>query len=170
MIVHIFLDFGTFYLSIHPCNNFVFVASRSTSRAFGVSVSADTCGWRMARLCCGRPGLLFAGYFLGGIFRNLACLESFFSLLLLLLLLLFFFFWTIWYPAVFIFKRQIKRARRSLNEKIRVCQDLWIGYNLTRSPQGALPIMAKTEGSARKGYLIRTSSTWKGRDFVSWSI
>ena len=92
MIVHIFLDFGTFYLSIHPCNNFVFVASRSTSRAFGVSVSADTCGWRMARLCCGRPGLLFAGYFLGGIFRNLACLESFFSLLLLLLLLLLLFF------------------------------------------------------------------------------
>ena len=33
-----------------------------------MSVSADTCGWRMARLCCGRPGSFFAGYFLGGIF------------------------------------------------------------------------------------------------------
>ena len=113
-----------------------------------MSVSADTCGWRMARLCCGRPRLLFAGYVLGSIFSNLARLESFFSLLLLLL------FWTIWYPAVFIFKRQMKRARRCLNEKIRVCEDLWIGYNLTCSPKGALPIMAKTEGSARKGYLI----------------
>ena len=81
-------------------------------------------------------------------FSNLARLESFFSLLLLLL------FWTIWYPAVFIFKRQMKRARRSLNEKIRVCEDLWIGYNLTRSPQGHSLLWPKQKAQPEKGTLF----------------
>ena len=107
-----------------------------------MSVSADTCGWRMAKLCCGRPGLFFAGYFLGGIFL-----------------------------LYFLFSNARWNALDDLStRKYRVCEDLWTGYKLTRSPQGALPIMAKTEGSALKGYLIRTSSTWKGGDFVSWSI
>ena len=106
----------------------------------------------MASLCCGSPGLLFAGYFLGWIFRNLACLESSFSLLLLLL---FFSFFEQFNILRFLFSNARWNALDDLStRKYRVCEDLWIGYNLTCSPKGALPIMAKTEGSARKGYLI----------------
>ena len=38
MIVNIFSDFSTFYLSIHPCNNFVFVASPSVRYVFELEI------------------------------------------------------------------------------------------------------------------------------------
>ena len=38
MIVHIFFGFSTFYLSIHPCNNVVFVASRSVRYVFEMEI------------------------------------------------------------------------------------------------------------------------------------
>ena len=38
MIVHIFLDFSTFYLSNHLCNNFIFDASWSVRYVFEMEI------------------------------------------------------------------------------------------------------------------------------------
>ena len=91
-----------------------------------MSVSADTCGWRMARLCCRRPGSFFAGYFLGGIFYFILYFQT----------------------------PDETRSTISQLRKYRVCEDLWTGYNLTRSPLGASLLWPKRKAPPEKGTLF----------------